>query len=822
MKTITLVLDSSQGVGGPASFSVKLNDFVRGCVFSQLRQVILVGALPTSDYIYVRSSKLGSNVVSGEGFGAFDVVPYVKKVPFVYERYSAVPRLSEFECGRLLDTIDISFVNADNTPVLFTYPSVAISNERLFVLHATTNMDDGTTSTQDFACSLPVGTYAPDELATLIQASLNKQAPPNFNFSSSTASGKLEVVMNWDTSEKLGGMVLPLGTELFDVAFEASYDIAAADTSHTFPVLSQGDDHTKKGFASMIGSALAPFGKTIGGTFLCSLTPTNSLNVELDWVAPSGVFVGDTAVGTLVVRSSFSNIGPVVVSVPVVLPRSGWMSVDEAAADFGKALGPAGSALASAYLDDTGTTRFEVAASGNSLNVRLSLFMENFFKYVAFPETPLFTASNVALSMSDGTQIDLPSADGTMLAGKYDRTKILPALYHAFYPLSRTMLDNGFTKANVRTELLTSGSAKVSLDWVSSMYADGIELPDLSFVFRLQVWSTFGAQELATAPALPGEYDVLINIRAGKYTQGEVFQVIQSFITAPNNGLPIAMACALDHGRLVVNSAEPVRYFRSVGGSNAWVVGPGRCYFVGIEFIGTGLDLLGLTTPLRSSIPTYITDGGWNSGPRFYETPSISFGLCPSIPPTLTDMTAVLKTPSGDIPATSTIFTNSGFQGTLEWIVPLPVPFPDYTGSLGLFDFGVEGWAARRATITEFLPGQYHFDWVVEVPMPQLKNVLTSITFDPASTFSAGLGLRDSPFLPEENGNRYSWQFPGPFEFPEVSSVSATASNITRDFGSFPGVVKGKLFSFNDYHNQFAWSFFSLSKAIVVVELTTT
>ena len=158
MKTTTLVLDSDQGIGTANRFVINLNESIRGCVHSQLRQVILSGMSPSSDYVYVRSGKLGSTIISSQGFGAFDVVPVSK--PFRYERYSAVPNPNEFECGRLLNSIDISLVNPDNSLVTLT-PSVTITNPDLFDLIYTTNFTDGTNQTETLTCYVPVGTYTP-------------------------------------------------------------------------------------------------------------------------------------------------------------------------------------------------------------------------------------------------------------------------------------------------------------------------------------------------------------------------------------------------------------------------------------------------------------------------------------------------------------------------------------------------------------------------------------------------------------------------------------------------------------------------------------
>jgi len=230
---------------------------------------------PSSDYVYVRSGKLGSNIISSQGFGAFDVVPVSK--PFRYERYSAVANPNEFECGRLLNSIDISLVNPDNSLVTLT-PSVTITNPDLFDLTYTTNFTDGTHQTETLTCYVPVGTYTRDELLAAIKNALPPIPLPMIQFSVSMPQSALHLKMDWTTPSTADTILLTSPLLFEGIGVDAVYDVISTLSSPRFPVTLSTGTYTEEEFVTALETALISTADSIANIsssaeFQVSLSP---------------------------------------------------------------------------------------------------------------------------------------------------------------------------------------------------------------------------------------------------------------------------------------------------------------------------------------------------------------------------------------------------------------------------------------------------------------------------------------------------------------------------------------------------------------------
>lgn len=869
MKTLTLVLDSDQGVGTANRFTVNLNESIRGCVHSQLRQVILTGMTPSSDYIYVRSGKLGSNIISSQGFGAFDVVPVSN--PFRYERYAQVPRQNEFECGRLLSSIDVALVNPDNTPVALT-PSVVITNPDLFSIVYTTRYTDGTSQSATLHCYVPVGTYTTTELAAAIDKGLPDIPLPHIQFSSEIRPN-LQLTMNWTTLSSSETIVVQrpvLNTTngkligaLFDgIGVVARYDTKTL-TTPMLPVTVSPGTYSKEEFIQAVSNALIPVGEAIANvssaaTFTVSLSPSDNIVISLNWIALSEtkIFIasGDlfTGVGVTTNFSDSDNIPPI--SSPQTM-----VSIPRGAYTIENLVNAIEQALSFTALGITETFKhadFQVSVSPeNDLIIQLNWVCSSYGSTIELPAIQLVDEIVLTAQFSDGTTRSTSTTPALHIpAGVYTDAELENAITYSLAPIATALVASDNYNSAVFSTDITNNIVTVNLDWVCSSYSDKVQINATTFIVSLVATNQSIYNDTSggfyTSPSNNygsnhGTFDTRVRLPAGLYSKGEIFESVQTQLNAANNGINPAYGIVIQNGQITISITGTYQYTTSnvkgTGGDiDAGFYQTSQNSKIEIKFddgaSGEDLALLGFDVD-----DTYasVSPTGGNQTPAYVFTASLSFNLCPSFPPTLTSINGVMNFNDGDYtllglppashvmvagiktftttPLTSTnvSFTNSTFQQRSTWTFPASVLIPVLEDVVPVLNVAPgNGWTASSPEIIQATPEQYVFKWSIPLAFPQLAEATAALTYTGENALNSIIGLNSG--VGEQtfsavatsyapNQKQFSWTFPMPLAFPEIASVNAKMEDISPEVGG--GVdLAGAETVFNTQQRRFDWT----------------
>ena len=891
MKTTTLVLDSDQGIGTANRFVINLNESIRGCVHSQLRQVILSGMSPSSDYVYVRSGKLGSTIISSQGFGAFDVVPVSK--PFRYERYSAVPNPNEFECGRLLNSIDISLVNPDNSLVTLT-PSVSITNPDLFDLTYTTNFTDGTSQTDTLTCYVPVGTYTRDELLAAIRNALPPIPLPTIQFSVAMAQSVLDLSMDWTTPSSADTILVNSPLLFEGIGVDAVYDVISTLTSPRFPVTLSTGTYTKEEFVAALENALIPTADSIANisssaVFQVSLSPNNNVVIDLNWVCLSKnnqvVIQDGTIFSGIGVTSNFTNLPSLSSPMsPVVIPVGAY-TTDQLVNAIENAL----SLTAIGISETFKFGEFHVSVSpSNDLQVQLNWVCDSYGSTITLPTTYVIENVVVAAGFSDGTtQVTSTTPASHIPAGTYTTLQLENAITESLAPVSAAMVNsNNYNSAVFSTDIYDN-VVSINLDWVCSSYSDMVTLNQTSFVVTLvitdqSIYNDTSGGFYESPPnrvgTNAGTFHTRITIPAGRYSKGDVYNAISTQLLASTNNnsgqSPQPFSVGISNGTITISRSGFYGFWdtsvQGVGGDiNAGFYQNSYNTRISISFdegsVASDFTLLGLN--LNNTYASVSPTGTQNPVVSF--TASVSFALCPSFPPALTSINGTMSFSDGDytilgLPPTSSStsagvltfvtnpltsvnanFTASTLQQRCTWTFPASVLFPALlnvvptlqipTNTLRTPQFN-NGWVASAPQVIQQTQEQYSFVWTIPLAFPQLTSASALLTYDGSSSLnsvlglSSGTGVQTFPATAVSFGTgvkQFTWTFPSPLKFPVLQNVSAALTNGSAEVGLNAGTFAGTEIVFNAKQRRFEWRFprppvsSNKSKAPIVVELTT-
>ena len=885
MKTQILVLDSDQGVGTANRFVINLNDSIRGCVHAQLRQVILTDMAPSGDYVYVRSGKLGSTVISAQGFGAFDVVPV--SVPFRYERYSAVPPRNEFECGRLLNNIDISLVNPDNTFVALT-PSVMITNPSIFTLQYSTNYVDGTSQGDSLPVYIPVGLYSIDELVAAIDKALPDNPLPHIQFSTSFLD-VLNLTMDWETPSSVDTILVNTPLLLNGIGINAVYDIETV-SSPVFPVSLSTGTYTKEEFVFALQNALTPTAEVIANmsssaAFTVSLSPQNNIVVNLNWTCLSKKNQVLVQQGTL-----FSGVGVVATfqNLPTLSSPMSAVSIPTGAYTPDQLVDAIMNALSLSALGITETFQhgefFVSITPEDDLLIQLNWVCSSYGNLVSLPTMFVIDDITVQASFSDGTTQTTSTTPALHIpAGSYDTDGLENAITNSLAPIATAMVASNNYNSAVFTTDITDNVVSVNLDWVCSSYSDLVAVNATTFTVRMVVENSntyhdvsagFYVSQQSTSASNSGTFDTRITIPSGNYSQGEIFDLISTtLLAAANNnngnaGQNNHYSVDLVDGVITISAGGQVSRAQDttvygVGGDiQAGYYRLVQNCVVSILFdagsVAADFTLLGLniTTP-----NPYVSITPPQTSTALVFAPSVSFTLCPSFPPTLTGIVGTMAFSDGDytllglVPAsTSTVaglqtfattallsantsFNSSTLQQRSTWTFSSPVRFPVLTSVVPTLNVHAgNGWVASAPVIIQATTEQYSFSWSIPLTFPTLTSASALLTYDGASAMNSVLGLASGSGVQSMTATamqfatgveQFTWTFPSPLSFPVLQNVSASIINSSSDIGGGAAAMNGVATVFNAKQRRFDWAFpnppitTGRAKATVVVEITT-
>ena len=861
MRTLTLVLDSNQGVGTANRFTVNLNESIRGCVHSQLRQVILTGMAPAADYVYVRSGKLGSNIISSQGFGAFDVIPVSD--PFRYERYSAQPNLSEFECGRLLNTIDIALVNPDNTPVALM-SSVVISNPYLFSVVYRTSFTDGTFDERSIPVVIPLGTYTTAALATAIQKELPPTEMPNLEFSASFPSN-LRLRMDWisppsDTIHVTGSLFKSFG-------LSAVYDTIPSLTSTTFPVSLPTGTYTKTEFLTALGNALAPSVAAIANVsssaaLQVSLNPSNHLVINLNWASLSQkgktVIQNPLLFNGIDVVATFNNLPTLSSPVTPVKIPAGAYTTDKLVAAVQDAL----SLTAASITETFNHGEFLVSVSpSNDLLIQLNWVCSSYGDAVTLPTLRVINDVVITAQFSDGTTRSTSTTPAAHIpAGSYTMTQLEDAITRSLAPISTALVASSNYNSAVFSTSIVNDIVTVNLDWVCSSYSDSVTVNATSFTVTLVVTDqsiytdttggVYNSQPNSVGPDA-GSFPTRVSIPSGNYSQGEIFTLIQNQLASG----PYNVSIVSGNITIAVNGTFQYTHQGVTNGLQP----PINCGFfltqrnsvISITFDtganATDLALLGLnpSNTYASVSPTIPPN---TDVPIRNFTASVSFALCPSFPPSLTSIAGVMNFADGDytvlgLPPPSTplnssnvSFSASTLQQRCSWTFPSAVLFPTLANVQANLQLPVgSAWSVAPPVVTQATQNQYAFVWTIPLSFPTLVSASAALTYDGEGSMNSAVGLASSAGVQTlaatatqlaAGQEQFTWTFPNPLSFPVLSNVSASLEGCSSEIGGTAAVLNGTPTVFTAQQRRFTFDFpnppvaTNESKAMVVVELT--
>lgn len=877
MRTLTLVLDSDQGVGSANRFTINLNDAIKGCVHAQLRQVILTGLAPASDYVYIRSSKLGSTVISGQGFGAFDVVPVSK--PFRYERYSTAPIQNEFECGRVLDRIDVALVNPDNSLVALA-PTVRITNPNVFAVAYNTVYADGSSDGDVIPVTIPVGSYSANELVSAIRSALLPVALPQISFGVSL-NDVLNVTMDWASPNS--DAILVSSPKLFNgVVVSATYNTLPNVVTPALPVSVALGTYTENELLEAIQTALLPTAtaienKSSGAVFNVSLSPTNQLVLNLNWKCLSvrdQVLIQDTVLFSGVgVTTHFTNLPSLTSPLsPVTIP-TGAYTAEKLVAAVEDALSLTAQAITSTFRHG----EFFVSVSPtNDLIIQLNWVCKSYGSTVALPTLHMIENVVVTASFSDGsTQVTSNVPALAIPEGDYTSIELENAITNSLAPVATAMMASSNYNSAVFSTDITDNVVTVNLDWVCSSYSDMVAVPATTFEFSVDV-RTYQVLSKEPPPGIdPGFYTYptdqtttnvtswTVSVPAGNYSKGDIIGILQSEINGNISSVSVTfnestMNLAFYGGFLSLLEVTEIRY--NDGAAINDHVGTHRRFGYSRLTVTGSSVLLGIS-PIDSGIPTDVTAPS---------TTNYAITVCPSFPPALTGVNGQMTFSDGNYtllglppftsstvagvttfvtnPLTSenTQFNASGLQQRCSWTFPSPVQFPVLTDVVPVMnvpsnearnpDFN-NGWVVGAPVIVDATTEQYAFKWSIPLTFPQLVSASAVLTYDGNSPMNRVLGLEngvgeaylDASATNFANGQeQFTWTFPNPMSVPTIQSVNASIINSSSEIGgNGTAPLSGTQTVFTPLQRRIDWEFphppvsTTASKATVVVEITT-
>ena len=878
MKTKILILDSEQGQGSANRFIVRLNDSITRCVHTQLRQVILTGMKPSNDYVYVRSSKLGSNVISAKGFGAFDVVPV--STPFQYERYTAVPRIDEFECGRMLNDIDITLVNPDNSIV--ELDSVFFINSlSLFELVYKTNFDNGSSQSASVLCEIPQGTYNKGELVRAIQNALKPISLPSIQFDVRMPSNKLQVAMNW-TSQESNEVIKLLDTTLFGNLFlTANYQLNPPSTNTIISGVSSVSipkgSYSKDEFVKAVKTALIPCEQAIArnsssAEFVVSLDDEDTLIINLNWKSLSynnQVFIRDSLLFSgIKVTAAFENTPSISNTESEVKIQGGAYTTDALVKAIQDALDLTALGMEEVFKH----AEFFVSVSPqNDLVIQLNWVCGSYGSLLVVPPNFRLIDSIVleAEFSDDSTQTtsNIPSA--YIPAGNYNNQQIIQAVNDSLKPISTALVEsNKYDSAVFSTEIVDN-KLTINLDWVCSSYSDMVLLNATTFLVTMVVTNQAIYHETAPAgmynrPAdvvatNSGTFTTRVTIPPGRYAVADVYSLIQTQLSAAannNNGNPNQnnpYSLSLNDRNLTISANGHLYGYYTTGVTDEGGGVPIGFYqhsyncVISITFDtdanATDLAVLGFN---KSSTYVSVSLTG-NQNPPIPITPSLSVVLCPSFPPSLESVVGTLTFGDGDTQILGTgsgntlnglnvSFTNNNLQQRTSWTFENSVRFPVLESVDASLNGNSNGWIFSAPQIIQQTPEQYSFIWKTPLYFPQLLSSSAELVYDKNNANNSVLGLQTSTqsqlvsVMGEstsfgEGMKQFTWTL-GQLSYLDASSVESYIVNSSSQIGGW-GTPRedGDLVVFNANQRQFNWEFnpitASSSKATIVVEITT-
>ena len=813
MRTHQLVLDSDQGIGTPNQFTVTLNDSIKGCVHSQLRQVILTDMAPAADYVYIRSGKLGSNVLSSQGFGAFDVVPVNE--PFQYERYTATPPRNEFECGRLLNSIDISIVNPDNTLVALKN-SVRISNGNVLNLSYTSSYSDGSSGGDAIAVVVPTGDYTFDSLASAIQDVLEPSFVPPIQYRVTPLVSGINFAMDW-TSLASEDTVVVSGGELFSEAGVTFSGIS----SLLQPVIMPAGNFSKKELCNAIVESLAPSLDAIkkvslDAQYTASLI-NNAIVLNLKWVplSPDTLLITNEEIfSNISISTTYTIQQPVVsASAPVKIPlgvytRDNLVKVVKEALQF----------TAQAITDTYKHGDFIVVWNGDLLRIQLNWVCSSYNFYPV--SAPLIDSVKLDITFDDGTTRSTSgTVGGSVIAGNtyYTETALLQAINNSLDNIAADIVaTTDYDYATFSTSF-EAGRLRISLDWQCSNYAELCVLVETMFSLTVANTRIFNPPQ---DPEFGGSFPVASNtynytIPAGSYTRSLLLANINS---QSQGGITAQLE---SDGKITFSLSST--YMQTPFGSGIF-----QQVFDAFSINPINGDFTKLGLAAATAEPPSFTIIG---NPTAYtSTLQISGAVLPtsivSVVGTLhSNSNNYLNTTNTSLLSTQTTFLDNTFHQRSTWQFPNPATniLVDVTPT-----FTVSGdWTLAGSSEAVATPVQRVFTWDVMIPPNSVINPGVILTYNPASSLNSVVGLDGAPLtaVATSFGSSflYKWTFPLPLSFPLLTGVSASISG-TAEMG-INGTVPGTKIVFNSNQRRFNWVLNPVasnhSKATVVVEITT-
>ena len=876
MRTTRLVLDSDRTSGTANRFTVRLNEPIRGCVHAQLRQLICSGVAPSSDYVYIRSTKLGSTVISGDGFGAFDVVPV--KLPLQYERYTAVPSFNEFECGRVLDSIDITLVNPDNSLVALE-STVKVSNASVFAIAYNTNYTDGSSSGDVVAVKIPVGRYTTTELVRAVADALTPIVLPRISFNVRFQAG-LVIDMDW-ISPNDDALMVSSPKLLNGVGIRATYNTLPLVETPMLPVSVPPGTYTETELLTALQKALMPTVLAIenvssGAEFLVSLSPTNQIVLNLNWKCLSTrdqVLIQDTELFSGVgVQARFTNL-PTLTSplTPVRIP-TGAYTVDKLVSAMEDALSLSAQAISSTFQHG----EFFVSVSPeDDLVIQLNWVCKSYGSTITLPT--LYVIDNVVVeaTFSDGTTQSTPTIPALAIpAGDYTSSELEDAITNSLAPVATAMVASANYNSAVFSTDVSDETITVNLDWVCSSYSDLVAVPATTFQFAVDE-ITYQVLSKEPPPGIlegfynwPGDETTsyptswTVSVPAGNYSKGDIIALLQSEINGHVGSVSVSfngstMNLAFHGGFLRLVLETELRYNDGVAINDH--IGWHRTYGYARLTVSGSSVLLGIS-PLDSGVPTTV------SAPS---TTNYPISVCPSFPPALTGVDGqmtfsdgnyvLLGLPSqlatvqagvstfttGALTSENTQFNASGLQQRCSWTFPGPVRFPILDDVVPILTVPANetrtpefnnGWVPGAPAIVQATSEQYAFKWSIPLTFPELVSATAELQYDGASPMNGVLGLATGEGVRTltasatnfANGQeQFTWTFPNPMQIPEIQSVEAVMINSSSEIGgSGTAPVAGQQTVFTPLQRRFHWSLDPpvsdvSSKTTVVVEITT-
>ena len=842
MKTQILVLDSDQGEGQANRFTVNLNDSIRGCVHSQLRQVILSGMRPASDYVYIRSGKLGSNVISSQGFGAFDVVPVSS--PFRYERYSAAPLRNEFECGRLLNSIDVSIVNPDNSLVALT-DSIRITDGSVLNVHYTSSYSDGSSSSNTFGVEIPIGDYSSLSLANAIEDALEPSVIPPINYQVSSTSNGINLAMDW-TSLSSDDSIVVNGGELFSNLI-VSFGGGATKPA---PVILPAGNYSKVELSKAIVEALAPTltlikQKSADAQFTARLNSENSIELSLKWVPMSSehILISDEIIiAEISIASTFTIAQPVksaslpIKILPGVYSRAEFLDAVKEALQF----------TATSITDTFKHGDFVVDYVDGLLRVQLNWVCSS-YNFYPLP-APLVSSVKLDVAFDDGTTRSTSgSIAGSTIAGNtyYSKNELLSAINTSLSPVALEMVaSNNFDFANFTTKMSAQGVISIDLDWQCSSYQNLAVFRRTQFCIQKNTHVTYNMvvdnqamwdlliafRPSTSANTTTSDYH-WITIAAGTYSRQDVYNSIVSQLAGSG------INTQLIDGSLEISATGT--YYNGLAFTN-----PNTWSDTGVQYCHqdqTTTETLSITFTANSgnsSPPALESEDlyklGLDSNLIYSSSPTsstsssltLSFLLCPNaFPASITGVVGTMNIDGGNhsnvgvtggmsLTSTQTSFLDNTFHRRSTWTFPSPSANM-LVAVTPTFTLGGNGWILVASNVAEATPVQKIFTWDIQLPPVDVSSPQAVIGYNLASPLNSLVGLTGLAQTPPAwisnnpsytvgdivlyNGTVFQCKvYPGSYEPPSDSTKWLRGVNTT-----FQAIDT----QFSDSAHMFKWTF---------------